>query len=94
MSMDTSSMNDISQDLEIKHLKDRLDFNISQLRERELQIQHYKQLVKTLEDLLHHQMDNNPSTSSASNSQDSQRQSKGNQSSNSKPNKLPRKNQN
>lgn len=43
---------EISKDLQIKILQDKLDFTQKQLQEKDEQLEHYKQLVKTLNDLL------------------------------------------
>lgn len=44
-----------SKDLEIQNLQMRLDFTLRQLDEREEQLQHYRQLATTLQDLLNTQ---------------------------------------
>jgi hypothetical protein len=44
-----------SKDLEILNLQMRIDFTIRQLEEREEQLQHYRQLATTLQDLLNTQ---------------------------------------
>lgn len=43
---------EISKDLQIKILQDKLEFTQKQLQEKDEQLEHYKQLVKTLNDLL------------------------------------------
>lgn len=43
---------DMSKELQIKLMKEKLDFVTKQLEEKDRQLDHYKQLVKTLKDVL------------------------------------------
>src|SRR4051812_38250868 len=42
----------LSKDMQIAMLKERLEFTEKQLQEKDRQLDHYKQLVKTLKDVL------------------------------------------